>query len=120
MKTKKTLYIIVLAVTFCCTSVSEEDLIDTTPVPMTVTYEANIKTIINTNCIICHNNPPVNGAPITLVTYNDVKNAVENNGLISRISSNDLSFLMPFGGPRLPQSTIDLIIQWETDGLLEE
>ena len=27
---------------------------------------------------------------------------------------------MPFGGPRLPQNTIDIIIQWEADGLLEE
>jgi hypothetical protein len=55
-----------------------------------------------------------------LLTYEDVKNAVENRGLINRISSEDTGFLMPFGGPRLPQNLIDIVIQWETDGLLEE
>jgi len=120
MKTKYTLHIIIVALVFNCTNVSEEDLIDSTPIPTTVTYIANVKSIIDTNCTGCHSDPPINGAPIPLVTFEDVKNAVEDNDLIDRISSNDLGFVMPFGGPRLPQSTIDLIIQWETDGLLEE
>lgn len=120
MKTKNLLYILIGTFAFSCSSVSEEDLIDATPLPTIVTYEGNVKSIIDTNCIICHSDPPVNGAPISLVTFENVKNAIENNGLISRISSNDLSFLMPFGGPRLPQNLIDLVVQWEADGLLEE
>jgi hypothetical protein len=56
---------------------------------------------------------------MSLITYNDVKNAVENRGLISRVSSTDVAFGMPFGGPRLPQNLIDLIIQWESEGLQE-
>lgn len=120
MKTKYILYLIFVVLTFNCSNVSEEDLIDTTPIPTTVTYVDNVKSIIDNNCIICHSDPPVNGAPISLITFENVKNAVENNGLIDRISSNDQSFLMPFGGPRLPQNLIDLVIQWQTDGLLEE
>ena len=42
-----------------------------------------------------------------------------NRDLIDRISTTDLGFLMPFGGPRLPQNLIDTIIQWQADGLLE-
>jgi len=119
MKNKYTFYLIILVISYNCSNVSEEDLIDTTPLPETVTYQANVKSIIDNNCIVCHSNPPVNDAPISLTTFNEVKNAIENNGLISRVSSNDLGFLMPFGGPRLPQNLIDIIVEWEADGLLE-
>ncbi|MBR9915042.1 MAG: hypothetical protein GYB32_09500 [Algicola sp.] len=101
-----------------CTNASEDDLIDATPLPTSITYEAHVKPIIDNNCISCHNDPPVNGAPMALTAYEDVKNAIETRGLIERISSEDQSFLMPFGGPRLPQNLIDLVVQWEMDGLL--
>ncbi|WP_460219582.1 hypothetical protein [Psychroserpens sp. MEBiC05023] len=111
---------VLLATLLCsCTSVSEEDLIDATPIPTVVSYNDNVKSIIDNNCISCHNNPPINGAPISLITYTDVRTAIESNDLIARISSNDQGFLMPFGGPRLPQNLIDIIVQWEADGLLE-
>ncbi|WP_033961610.1 hypothetical protein [Psychroserpens jangbogonensis] len=119
MKNKYALYLILLALSYSCSYVSEEDLIDATPLPEVVTYQANVKSIIDNNCIACHNNPPINGAPISLTTFNDVKNAIENNGLIGRISSTDLAFSMPFGGPRLPQNLIDIVVKWEQDGLLE-
>ena len=110
----------ILIILFGCTNASEEDLIDQTELPELVTYETHVKSIINTNCIFCHSNPPENGAPMSLITYENVKEAVENRDLINRISSEDLSFLMPFGGPRLPQNLIDTVIQWQEDGLLEE
>ena len=103
-----------------CTSVSEEDLIDATPIPETIAYNVEVKPIIDNNCIICHSNPPQNGAPMPLVNYENVKDAVENRNLIGRISSEDPVFLMPFGGPRLPQNLIDIVIQWNEDGLIEE
>jgi len=40
--------------------------------------------------------------------------------LLDRISREEgASGAMPLGGPRLPQNTIDLIFQWNEDGLLE-
>lgn len=104
----------------CCTSVNEEDLVDATPIPETITYVADVKPIIDNNCIICHSNPPQNGAPMPLVTFENVREAVQNRNLIGRISSDDPAFSMPFGGPKLPQNLIDIIIQWNEDGLLEE
>ena len=104
-----------------CSNDSTNDLIDNTdPLPEQVTYNADVKTIIDNNCINCHSVPPQNGAPMPLTTYQQVKNAVENGNLIERISTTDLGEVMPFGGPRLPQNLIDTVIQWETDGLLEE
>lgn len=115
------LALLTLILTFLgCTSASEADLVDATPIVEIVTYEADVKTIIDNNCIICHSNPPQNGAPMPLVTYENVKDAVENRNLIGRISSFDPIFSMPFGGPRLPQNLIDTVIQWNEDGLIEE
>ena len=86
--------------------------------PQLITYTNSVKTIIDNNCIICHAITPVNGAPFSLVGYDDVKNNVIN--IINRISRQEgESGLMPAGGPRLPQNLIDDVIQWQTDGLEE-
>lgn len=86
-----------------------------------VTYTKDVKSIIDNNCIVCHAAVPQNGAPISLVTYNQVKDAVLKRSLIIRISlENGNNVLMPKGGPRLPQETIDIVKQWEKDGLFEK
>ena len=112
----------VLSIVFMlsCSNNSESDLIEDNNTPELVTYNSDIKTIIDNNCIVCHGNPPQNGAPMPLTTYENVKEAVLNRNLIDRISSTDPSYLMPFGGQRLPQNLIDMVIQWEANGLLEE
>ena len=56
----------------------------------------------NNNCINCHSMPPQNGAPMSLISYQNVKNAVQNRGLIQLISTQDLGDVMPLGGPLLP------------------
>ena len=87
--------------------------------PELVTFE-QVGPIFSNNCTICHSNPPQNGAPMPLVTFENVRDAVENRGLIDRISRQEgAPGLMPLGGPRLPQQSIDLVSQWEEDGLLE-
>jgi len=116
---KKIFLVIAIGFTmFSCSNDSEDDLMNSSPLPDTVTYINGVKSIIDNNCISCHNNPPVNGAPNSLVTYGQVKDAVLNKNLIGRITGNS-GALMPQGGPKLPQDLIDIIIQWETDGLLE-
>lgn len=102
-----------------CTNDSESDL--TIPnTSTTVTYTNTIKSIINTNCNSCHGNPLLNGAPMMLITYQNVKEAVINRGLINRISlPQDAAGMMPQGGTRLPQNTIDQIINWKNSGFAE-
>ncbi|WP_299120833.1 hypothetical protein [uncultured Winogradskyella sp.] len=117
MKRKYLIYILIFSASYSCSYNSEDDLTDDIIVNV-VTYEDNIKTIIDNNCIFCHSNPPTNGAPMSLTTYLDVKDAVENRNLIGRISATDAS-VMPAGGQRLPQSIIDLVIQWQAEGLIE-
>ena len=121
MKAKLVIITFGILVFYGCTSVSEDDLIENTPIPDdTITYIGHVKSIIDNNCIDCNSNPPVNGAPMSLITYENVRDAVQNRDLIARISSDNLGFLMPFGGPRLPQNLIDTVILWEAEGLQEE
>lgn len=99
----------VTLLTVSCSNDSESDL---TAYTENVTYNGTVRAIITENCIVCHTQPPQGGAPMPLLTYNDVRNAVENLELIDRISSFDSGYGMPFGGPRLPQSKIDQIEAW--------
>ncbi|MFA9191896.1 cytochrome c [Flavobacterium sp. FZUC8N2.13] len=107
-----------------CSTDNPDTLMEDTPTPptggTTITYRQNVKSIIDNNCISCHGATPRNGTSLSLSTYAQVKNAMENRGLLNRISlNNGNSALMPQGGPRLPQTTIDVVAKWQQDGLLE-
>ena len=94
-----------------CVNDSTDDLIGTTD--GNITYTGNIQHIVETNCYFCHGSTPQNGAPMSMTSYEAVKEAVINRNLIGKISKqNGEDGLMPFGGQRLPQATIDQIIAW--------
>ncbi len=119
----KTLFIVLScsSIFVGCTDDNPSTLMDNPPVVGATTYNQNVKSIIDNNCVVCHAAIPKNGAPMSLVTYDQVKQAVMSRGLLTRISlENGNSSLMPNGGPRMPQATIDIIVKWEKDGLLEK
>ena len=115
---KSFLILATLALTSCANE-STSDLIDITLVE-NVTYTNTVKAIIDANCLGCHGNPTTNSAPMSLTTYASVKEFVENDKIIERISKVEgQSGFMPQGGPKLPQPVIDLIIKWKQQGLQE-
>ena len=96
-----------------CSTSSPEDLIEA-PTVTNFTYQNSVKTIITNNCISCHGTVPSNGAPMSLTTYDNVKNAVLNRSLITRINLPEGNILkMPLGGPKLLQTQIDAITKWQ-------
>lgn len=116
-------YLSILAIPFVlltsCSNDSEADLIESQNLN-TVTYTNFAKSIIDNNCLSCHGATPSNGAPMSLNSYSLVKDAVMNRGLLDRISRvQGASGMMPNGGTRLPQTTINSMNEWQTDGLLE-
>lgn len=120
MKSQTTFFIFLSLLLFLsCTNDSESDL--TTPnTSITITYTNTVKSIIENNCNSCHGSPLLNGAPMMLITYQNVKDAITNRDLISRISlPQDAAGMMPYGGTRLPQATIDQIINWKNNGFAE-
>ncbi|GAA3654001.1 hypothetical protein [Flavivirga jejuensis] len=117
MNLNKIIYALAISVLlFNCSSNSNDDLNpDPDPDPNgKITYEANVKNIINSNCAQCHDSTPINGAPFSLVTYTQVKDRID--AILSRINS--VSSPMPPSG-QMPSSNRDLIQQWKDDGLLE-
>lgn len=88
----------------------------TAPIVETITYDDDVKTIIDTNCVRCHGSVSPS-AGLNLTTYSLVRSAAENRGLIARM--NDSSNPMPQDTGKLPQATLDIIDKWKTDGFLE-
>jgi len=84
------------------------------PISGDITYTNSIRSIVNSNCISCHGSTPSNGAPMSLTTYTEVKNATQNRGLITRIENGT----MPPSG-NLSTSQIQLFKDWKSDGYLE-
>ncbi len=120
MKLQKLLiFFMMIFLLVSCTNDSDSDINDN-QVPASITYTNSIKSIIDANCISCHGTSPTNGASISLKTYQNVKDAELNFGLILRISkAQGAAGMMPNGGTRLPQSKIDEVINWKNNGFKE-
>jgi len=112
-------FILLASLLSCSNNTLDDVAAEQEETPDFTTYQ-DIKSVIDNNCLQCHSNPPQNGAPMPLVSFENVRDAVISRGLLDRISRNEgESGLMPKGGPRLPQATINSIFEWEEDGLLE-
>ena len=110
-----------LGITFLigCTTDSVSDL---SPIETIneVSYLRDVKPIIDSKCNNCHGNPPTFGAPSSYTTYENVRTAVLNQGLIDRITRpENTAGAMPLGGPRLSQNEINIIIQWSEEGFAQ-
>ncbi len=107
------MYIISSAVILtACESRTYEDISDHTPVTEQVTYNKDVKPIIEANCVSCHS-----PGALALTDYNQVKNNIDN--IIDRISRpNGDPAKMPQGGSLSPVQ-INIITKWKTTGLTE-
>src|SRR6476619_1528476 len=78
-----------------------------------ITYNNHVQSIINTSCSPCHIPPGGNKKPLN--SYTAVKDNIDD--IISRIEKNptDRGF-MPFKHPKLPDSTIQVFVQWKNAG----
>lgn len=101
-----------------CESSTFEEISEEIPVIEQVQYTQHIKPIIEDNCIECHNPTGVSSF-LPLTNYTEVKTAVEETNLLERIQlQNGEDGQMPQTG-RMPQNLINLILQWNEQGLLE-
>ena len=110
--TFKIVFVVFTFILVSCSSDSDE------PMPETkITYEKDIKLIIENNCFGCHIDPPINGAPFALVNYAQV--SAEASNILTAISkqTGETSAMPPIG--RMSQETIDKVAKWIDDGLLE-
>jgi len=96
-----------------CDSRTYEEISDNTPITAPVKYMADVKPIVDNNCIGCHS---ASGYK-PLVTYDQVKNNID--GILDRIQRpNGDPEKMPQGGS-LSAAQINIFIKWKADGLNE-
>ncbi|WP_294300560.1 hypothetical protein [uncultured Chryseobacterium sp.] len=110
---KKLIGIISAAVVcIACESRTYEEISDNTPIAQVVTYNKDVKAIMDANCVSCHS-----PGPQALTNYTQVKTNI--NSIIDRISRPTGDPLkMPQGGSLSP-AQINIITKWKADGLLE-
>lgn len=119
MNFKNSFYIsIMLTLLYNCSSGGDDPTNSNPNTSVKITYESHINSITTNYCIACHGEPPSSGAPMSLTSYELVKNAVETRGLINRINSTTNP--MPPKGGLLSKEQRDLIQKWVDDGLLEK
>ncbi|MCZ8197156.1 MAG: hypothetical protein O9267_06095 [Flavobacterium sp.] len=102
-------FIIVLIFTSCESNTYSE--IEGETIVTNPTYQKDIKPIIDSNCISCHDNGSgIGGFP--LLTYDDVRLSTESGNLIFRIESATGELSMPRNATKLSPSKINLIKLW--------
>jgi mono/diheme cytochrome c family protein len=107
-----------LMLLYSCDSNTYESIEEPIVITGRVTYEKNIKSIIDGNCIVCHSAGGLASfRPFN--TYAQIKEGVQETNLLDRIQrQNGESGQMPKTG-RMPQEKINAILKWSADGLLE-
>ena len=112
MKTIKFIILILITgyVAFSCESSTYDDISGEVSNP---TYTANVKNIINNNCLSCHS--AAAGQNPTMETYSQVRDAAENGSTICRIDDQSCGSVMPQSG-RMPQTNINTIKKWAAKG----
>ena len=98
-----------------CTSAKKTQ--SAAPATAKVTYATHVQPIVAGSCAPCHMPPQGNKEPLN--SYETVKTHVDD--IIARIQKNpgEKGF-MPLRHPKLSDSTIQTIVQWKADGLLEK
>lgn len=114
---KKINLVALLVIFASCTSTTYEDIEKNTN-GSSVSYQANVKTIIDAKCLSCHS-ATGSASFLPLSTFANVKTAVQNNGLLNRIQLQaGQSGAMPPSGP-IPTNEIQTIVKWNEQGLQE-
>lgn len=91
---------------------------DSTSVPDTLTYQADIKPIFQANCAKsgCHNNATILG--YALREYEGIKQGVLEGRVLGAINHREGYYPMP-NGQKLPDSTIQKVERWADSGAPE-
>lgn len=107
-------FVVIVLFQFC----TSRKKMQATPVPTAkVTYGANVQHIMATSCSPCH--MPPEGNKKAYNTYAAVKGDIDE--IVSRVQRNpgEKGF-MPMRHPKLPDSTIQVLVQWKNEGLAEK
>jgi mono/diheme cytochrome c family protein len=112
MKKHSLLIGLLLALVSSCYYDAADEIYPDDPCDLTdITYSKSVAPIINRQCNICHNSRLQLGG-VTLETYPNIKNYVDNGILIQSILHIGTAQPMPKGGDQLSECNINIIRTW--------
>jgi hypothetical protein len=82
-----------------------------------LTYDANLKAVVETHCSPCHIAGKGNKKPYD--NFANVKTDIDEMIRRVELKPEDKGF-MPFKHPKLPDATVAIFKQWRSDGSLEK
>lgn len=106
-----------------CVNENEEEVFATTEQniisdSVRITYDLNVKAILEQNCTFCHNATDLRGG-VDLSLYVETLPYVNDNSIVDVLTASNGKTLMPLGGPALSQADINLITNWVSNGAPE-
>lgn len=105
----------VLFLTYCNSSKKAQAV---KPVEVSkLTYQANVKMMIETKCAPCHTQEK--GRLPAYITYTAVSKDIDDITRRVHLNPGERGF-MPMKNPKLSDSSIHVLEQWKADGLLEK
>ncbi|MDV3908079.1 hypothetical protein CMT84_06415 [Elizabethkingia anophelis] len=113
---RKSTYLLILPLIFvltACESRTYEGVSENKPILLPVKYTADIKPIMDNNCVGCHSA----GSFKPLVTYEQTKNNID--GILDRIQRPDGDPKKMPKGRSMSAAQINIFINWKTNGLTE-
>ena len=115
---RRAAFLLLLALTGCPGFGNEDPV-----VPAQVTYNDNIKAILDAHCIKCHVVPPKNGAPTGFRLDQYADDNAGNQGAMNKAplikSNTDIDFMPLAPNPHLTQLEKDTIARWIDQGTRE-
>lgn len=116
MKSLYSLFILIIAFSSCTYDKEEKNKMvvlacDTN----NVRFSAEIKSVLEANCLSCHGGNAEGGAGIQLNNYDEIKSYVDQNRFLESMTRTGSDY-MPRGGDRLSDSKIEQIRCWIKKG----
>jgi hypothetical protein len=111
------LTIVAIGLSFFIQSCSKEsiDMVDCTG--LTPTYTSEVKAILDASCAKsgCHDAPTAQNG-VNLSTYSSASAISKQDRFLGVIQHKKGYPEMPFGGPKLPEATIEILTCWVQNG----
>lgn len=110
------LIIVVIAILWSCDSNTFDDISSGTVVTDSISYEGQVKTIIEARCTFCHS-PSGRASSVPFNNYEQVTRSIDRIVDLIQRPAGDPARMPPNG---MPITEINTIIEWRNKGLSEK
>lgn len=118
LRSKLTWLALLFVLLMSCQKHNEEELYGAYCETENISFERNIKPLIENRCLVCHsnNNASSQANGVVLEGYNNLKLKVDDGSLVNVISHKEGYEPMPRNNPKLNDCSINMVKIWVSEG----